>query len=146
MSSILEIRKEIDNDKKEYNRTNNKYKLLHASILKGLYVAKGGRKGIALPSRYEVITIYSKVIFKYKIKLDTVKSQEMAFNYLYNELVKLDKKPEYFLDGIIPVTEHHLAKLLASLVASDYADDIIINQEVIYNTAVQILKGGIGND
>jgi hypothetical protein len=142
MLTKLDVRKIIDNTKNEYSTSHDKVMLLKVAIAKGLYKALGGTKCITVPTIFDSITTYSFIVFKYKIKCDTLKSSKRAFNILIRELMENRKSPEYFLGNKIPVSNEDMANLLATLIIYDYDyEDIIINKNNIYNIAFDLLQG-----
>jgi hypothetical protein len=141
MLTKLDVRKIIDNTKNEYSTSHDKVLLLKVAITKGLYKALGGTKCVPVPTIFDSITTYSFIIFKYKIKCDTLKSNNKAFNILVKELMENRKSPEYFLGENIPTNNKDIANLLSTIVIYDYEyEDIIINQNNIYSITFDLLQ------
>lgn len=136
MISKLDIRKLIEDSKIKYSMSKDKSMIIEAAILKGLYLALDGKKGVAIPSKYDNIVLYAKLVFRYKIKAG---KNNRAYGELYNSLLKLDKMPNYYLcdNGIL--NNRELAELLANLVSSDYNNDLVINQNEVYQLTIGIL-------
>lgn len=136
MISKLDIRNLIESSKIEYSMSKDKSMIIKAAILKGLYLALDGKKGIAIPSKYDNIVMYAKIIFRYKIR---VGKNNRAYGELYNSLLRLDKMPGYYLGDNVILSNREMAELLANLVLSDYNNDLVINQDKIYQLAIDIL-------
>lgn len=140
MCSTLDIRNEVNNYKKEYKETANKLLLLYLAIYKGMYIALGGKKGIALSSKMDRAVEYATIIFKYKIKLDRGKNQDVAVNYLMRNMRENFKHPAYYIKGNIPKENEEIADLLANIVLSEYTEDLVMNHKNISNIASQALE------
>lgn len=136
MLSKLELRKKIEGIKDKYSKDKDKSLLLEAAILKGLYLALDGAKGIPLPNKYNHITSFSKIIFKYKIKSENM---DRAYNYLYTSLMLNNKMPEYYIHKI-PKSNADIAEILADILMDVYTDDINVNYELVYNIALNNLN------
>lgn len=136
MISKLDIRNLIENSKVEYSMLKDKSMIIKAAILKGIYLALDGKKGIAIPSKYDNIVLYAKLVFRYKIKAG---KNNKAYSDLYNSLYKLDKMPGYYLADNVMLSNREIAELLTNLILSDYNNDLVINQNEIYQLVMNIL-------
>lgn len=140
MKSKLDIRDDINRYKEEYKYTCNKILLIKIAIYKGLYTALDGKKGIALSSKYDNIVFYSKIIFKYKLKLKNNGDNSKAINFLLKNMRENFKNPEFYIKDTIPFDNDGIARLLTELILSEYTEDIIINYNNIYDIAFEILQ------
>jgi hypothetical protein len=142
MLTKMDVRKLIEESKREYTDTSDKTKLVYAAILKGLYIALGGKKGIVIPSKLNSISTSSKIVFKYKIKLDTLKSIDKAYDSLYDSLIRETKinPRDIIKDGVAPITNAEQARLMTTLILNEYTEDIIINSNTVYSMALDVLN------
>lgn len=139
MCSTLDIRNDIMEYKDEYSKSGNKLLLLYTAIYKGMYIALGGKKGIALSNKLDNIVYYSTIIFKYKLKMNRCSNKDNAVNYLMKNMRENFKQPSYYLNGHIPVENDDIATLLADIIASENTEDLIINHKNIYNISMEAL-------
>ena len=105
-----------------------------------MYTALDGKKGIALSSKYDNIVFYSKIIFKYKLKLKNNGDNSKAINFLLKNMRENFKHPEFYIKDTIPFDNDGIARLLTELILSEYTEDIIINYNNIYDIAFEILQ------
>lgn len=143
MLSKMDTRRIIENEKEKYNKTNNKDILIRVAILKGYYLVIGGTKAIPLPNKFDLITANSKLIFKYKMKISNHKSiisDIKATEILYKLLLINNKQPEYYINSQVYRTNTDLANLLTRLICSEYTEDILINQQTVFNIALNTLN------
>lgn len=140
MANRLGIRNKINLYKEEYKRTEDIKLLLTVAIYKGMYIALGGKKGITLPSKYDNIVIFSKIIFNYKIKLNSNKDISYAIRYLLKNMRENFRKPEFYLKEQIPVDNISIATLLADIITDDYSEDLVINKHNIMEIALEALE------
>lgn len=136
MLSKLDVRKKIESIKDRYSETKDKSLLLEAAIIKGLYLALDGEKGIPLPNKYNNITSFSKIMFRYRLKVENI---DKAYSYLYTSLMVNNKMPEYYIHKI-PESNSEIAELLADIILDTYNDDININYDLVYNIALNNLN------
>lgn len=114
--------------------------ILEAAIVKGLYLALGGTKGILLPSRYDNVTQTSKVIFKYKIKTKN--------NSDYYSLLKVLKQSNINYVHYInlnfnnEITNDMLASLAGNIIIDKYKNE---QDPTINNINIQLIILGYLN-
>ena len=141
MLSKIGVRRIIENTKDNYTNSGDKTLFVDLVLLKGLYIAIGGTKGIPTPSKFDKITSLARIVFKYylKSKESTDKTLTRAFDGLYDGLCESGIIPEDFIIDI-PTTEEDIAGLLASLVVSFYVEDMLVNYNNIYNKTLKIIR------
>lgn len=141
MISKISIRNEIKNHKELYRNTNDKDELLYVALLKALYLADGGKKGIALNSEYDPVTYRSLVVFKYMITLDNnYRMDKVTYRHIHDILMKIGKSPNYYLNSRISKSNTTIAKLISFVVCYDYNENRLINKDKIYEIALNILN------
>ena len=140
MSSTLDIRNTIVKYKNDYDRRSNKILLLYIAIYKGLYIALGGKKGIALSNKFDSAVYYSNIIFKYKLKLNNCVNKRNAVNYLIKTLRENFKQPTIYLRNQIPIENKDIATLLADIIASENIEDLVVNHNNVYNITLEALE------
>ena len=140
MHSTLDIRNAIVKYKDDYNRSNNKILLLYIAIYKGLYIALGGKKGIALSNKLDGVVYYSNIIFKYKLKLNNCVNKKNAVNYLIKTLIENFRQPTIYFSNQIPIENKDIATLLADIISSENIEDLVINRNNVYKITLEALE------
>lgn len=137
------IRGEIDRVKGLYCKTGDSNYLITVALLKGLYIAIGGTKGIPLSAKVGDIAWISAIVFKYMYKVDTHKNTNKAINELVEELQRAN-----IIIQLIPVYKYgtlksneYIAELLGDCVGAYIQPDILINKMNIMDTTLKLLYG-----
>lgn len=144
MRSKVTIRKLIDYYKNEYSRDKDKDMLIYIAILKGMYIALGGKKGIPLNANLDFIVKLSKILFSYEHKIMTSKPENVikAHLWLDEELRKIG----IYTGSITNIMYNNtfnsivICSLLSELVCREYGEDLFINNNKIYNIALDIIS------
>lgn len=141
MRNALTIRKEIDNYKDRYCISKDKDMLLCIAILKGMYIASGGKKGIPLNNNLDFIVKYSKILFKYEKKLCASKDKLKANIWLEEELRKNGKYIGSIEDRLYNMTvKQMIAQCMADIISTEYKEDLFINSNKIYNMTLELIN------
>lgn len=83
--SKISVRKSIVREKETYQYDNDKRHLIAIAVLKGLYVAIGGEKGIPLSSNFDIIVSNARLLFTYMSLVD-LKLYEKAEKFAFNNI------------------------------------------------------------
>ena len=131
----LIIRRLIERYKQRYTRYRRVDDILRAAILKGLYIATGGRKGIIIPNNFDFVVLGSIITFTYMVKLDNG-NDEKALEFLNSALEKNNK--------FITVNECckdnlQIAKLLSAITFSNQKEQPMVTRSKITSLAYEIL-------
>lgn len=137
MKKKVVVRKMIEEAKEKYIESNDKSLLLEAALLKGYYLALGGKKGIAIPKKFDRIICMSKSLFKYKINIDI---KDNAYMTLYKEFLNMGLKLDYFNTSFNVLTNEDTANLIAFILTECNEQDIVINYKSINDIALNILN------
>ena len=114
MVSKIDIRNKIELLKDKYSKSYDKELLNEVAIYKGLYLALDGKRAVTLPNKYDKLVVISKIIFKYKIKLENV---SRAFSYIYNNLISNGIMPEFYFSE--PLTKNEDIAILFINIITD---------------------------
>ena len=141
MRNTLVIRKMIDYYKDKYSSNKDKDMLIYIAILKGAYLASGGKKGIPLSNSIDFKVKHSKILFSYEKRLNTHKDKLKAHIWLEEELRKNGKYIGCIEERTnnIP-TNNIIAQYLAELINTEYKEDLFINSNKIYSITIEIVS------
>ncbi|MBO5387944.1 MAG: hypothetical protein J6A59_07390 [Lachnospiraceae bacterium] len=133
MSEKIYIRKLIDEYKIKYNSTFNFIYLIDVAILKGVYLAIGGTKGIPLNPNMTTLVTTTRQIYEYRIKSLTCKNDTKLklTRLIQRELAEYDIRIEVDLDNVECVAT------IISTITSLKSD--IINIDTLYTEITNIL-------
>lgn len=134
----ISVRKCITNEKEAYQSDRDKRHLIAIAILKGLYTAIGGEKGIPLSSNFEIIVTNAKALFTYMVLVDS-KCYEKAEKFAFNNI-------NFYISVDNVLTNVDVAKTLSYMIFSlcGYREDMVINHidlETITVRYLNLLRG-----
>lgn len=140
MLTKIDMRKMIENKKREYSASGNKEILLHVAIMKGMYDAYGGTKYITVPPMYNFVVKSSIIVFTYKNRLKTVGYNKAKIG-LIGELLEIGIDTEVCnIEQYISTDNIGISRLLALIILCKYTEDIVINSEAIIDIAFELLE------
>lgn len=138
----IAIRDSIEYHKLNFINTRSDEELLKAAVLKGLYMAVGGKKGIVLSPKADYIVFGTNIIFTYMYKLDTCKTPTGATSWLIQS--NIDK---HIINTIAMagtknnhLSNEEIAKLTSQVIFSSNIEDIVFNKITVYNVVLDILN------
>lgn len=133
MSEKIYIRKLIDEYKIKYNSTFNFIYLIDVAILKGVYLAIGGTKGIPLNPNMTALVNTTRQVYEYRIKSLTYKNDTKLklTKLMQRELAEYSIGIEVDLDNV-----ECIATIISTITSSK---SNIINIDTLYTEIINIL-------
>lgn len=141
MLNLIDVRNSIGERRIEYNKSNSRDILIEMSLLKGAYVAIGGKKWIPLPNRYDQMTEIAYSIFSFKQLTLKSKNIDKAMQNLYSNSTKFHINIDYYTKGNVPETNKQLAELLCNILSDVYTDIVLLSINRVYSFTLEILEG-----
>ena len=133
------IRDSITMSKYNYLNTGSNEYLIQAALLKGLYLAVGGQKGIVLTPKVDYVVQGACIAFTYMYKLDNGKIPGKAVEWLIKKLKEPLPNVPMSYDRYCTSNED-IAHLASEIIFRNHIEDIVVNKVSVYSTVVRILN------